>query len=89
MRVTAVRYNYFYERLLGLDLFPADFVSRDLEFIIEQVHMPGFFGELAACGWLTCLRRAAAFRMDRRWTRKARSRDFSPALSDVLRLQAQ
>ena len=31
------RYNYFYDRLLALDLFPADFVSRDLEFVIEQV----------------------------------------------------
>ena len=44
MRVTAVRYNYFYERLLALDLFPADFVSRDLEFIIEQVHGRRFGG---------------------------------------------
>jgi hypothetical protein len=37
MRVISVRYNYFYERLLALDLLPTDFVSRDLEFIIEQV----------------------------------------------------
>ncbi len=37
MRVISVRYNYFYERLLALDLLPTDFVSRDLAFIIEQV----------------------------------------------------
>ena len=68
------RYNYFYDRLLALDLFPADFVSRDLEFVIEQVIGRFFWGLGSA--WPTCVRRATALLMGHRSTHKARSETF-------------
>jgi hypothetical protein len=83
MRIPVIpfRYNFFYDRLLALDLFPADFVTRDIEFVIEQV--------IGCCilrfvdVWPTCVRRATALLMGHRWTHKARSEAFALGMCNV------
>ena len=83
MRILVIlfRYNFFYDRLLALDLFPADFVSRDLEFLVEQV--------IVCCiwrfvdGWPTCVHRATALLMGHRSTHKERSNAFALWMCNV------